>query len=349
MTTEQAKAPPTGDDWFGPVPKSGKADEEMVWYRRSRLQAVAFQCPKQAKLAPGAATSVPARFGSLGHDLLLDYMGHLLTSSIPRDKDYLIEEARKCPDPTLQPEMVSCAKRLAGRIWLPQGRVVGVELSLGAEIMAGVGVSGELDRLDQTPRKDELSIEDYKFGFGMMTAAEARRDFQVRCYVWLVFKNYPEVNRVWFVLHYLRQDDPEARDAYRQIRIDFVREQMDDLEGHVLSAVMATRRIEEEGKWPARPGYPQCLDCSLLYRCREADPWAIDLEGDPQAWAGKLYAATQHVAAAKKALRAWCEELGPVPLETGGAWTISTTKKATFGFDRKYEHAHDRGNEAAGG
>jgi len=305
---------------------------EIKWYRRSFIEAMALGCPKQAHECPSVGSDA-ARFGALGHGLLRDYLGHLKASGQGRDIDYLLEEARKCREaPDLQPAMLSLMKRVGGRIYLPQGRILGIEKDLGWEVMPGIGVACGLDLLLAGIADDELEITDYKFGYGRMTEAEARADFQVRTYSGAVLANYPKVRRVWFNLHYMRHDDPEGKEAYRRVRVDFVREQYEDLEGHVVGALQRCRDLEDDGEFPAVPGYPQCVDCALVMKCPVADECASEIAESPVGFAEHLLVRTAAVAKMKKALKEWVLKKGPVELPGGGRYDVRVSKNTRFDF-----------------
>ena len=141
--------------WFDDATET----DNIRWFRRSRVEALVYGCPAQAQVEQ---KSLAMQFGALGHSLLRDYMAHLQANVVGSDMEYLLEEARKCTDdPRLQPAMLSLMRRVGRRIYLPEGRLVGIELDLGNEVMAGLGIKGELDRLDNCPRPDELGINEY--------------------------------------------------------------------------------------------------------------------------------------------------------------------------------------------
>ncbi|HUT57812.1 MAG TPA: PD-(D/E)XK nuclease family protein [Phycisphaerae bacterium] len=306
--------------------------DDIRWFRRSRVEALVYGCPAKAQVEQ---KSLAMAFGSLGHSLLRDYMAHLQANVLGSDMEYLIEEARKCTDdPRLQPAMLSLMRRCGRRIYLPEGRVVGIELGLGHEVMAGVGIQGELDRLDNCLRPDELEINDYKFGYGSMGFHEARQSLQGRTYSYLVLANYPDCFRVWFTFHFLRVDDPLAKDGYRQVRFDYTRDDFDDLAGHMTGALMKAVEIEDSGEFGYVPGWPQCADCPIVSGCPKAEPYAPGAI-DVVALAGQAVALGEKLAAMKKSLKAHVEASGPVFLPGGGAWLVSTSKKATFGFSKK--------------
>lgn len=315
----------SGLEWFGGEPEEASA---VKWYRRSYLERVVYGCPAAARVEH----QTPAmRFGVEGHSLLQNYMGHLLANVLGYDLDFLLEQAAKS---TFNPAMLSLMRRIGRHIYLPEGRVLGIELDLGAKIDDATGVQAEVDRLDQGIRPDEVELHDYKFGFGSMGQAEARTSFQARCYSWLAFKNYPDAFRVWFTYHFLRVDAPESKDGYRRVRFDFTKDDFPALDGQMVGVVQSCRAIEEANEWPAVPGYPQCVDCPAVKACPVAEPYAGE---DRVALAGQAVALDTKLAAMKKALKARVEADGPIVLPGGGAWRIKTAAESRFSFDKKYK------------
>ena len=200
-------------------------------------------------------------------------------------------------------------------------RLVDVEQRLEGEVRyphpSGGSVprrlSGKLDAVFLEETDDQHAIVvDWKDTWGMPPQTEVSFEgyFQQRMYAFLIFRNYPGVEKVTLREFYVRFSEPREASLTRE----------DEPELHSELAALAERfdRAWEERLFPASPG-KHCGWCVRPGACpipdfARSDGRVID-EGRAVDLARQLIVGDQVVKGARAALRAWAENHGPIPVK----------------------------------
>jgi hypothetical protein len=200
-------------------------------------------------------------------------------------------------------------------------RLVDVEQRLQAEVRyphpSGGTVprilSGKLDAVFLDEFDEQMAvIIDWKDTWGMPPQTEVSFEgyFQQRFYAWLVFRNYPAVERVTLREFYVRFSDVREATVSRE----------DEPEIHSELAALVERfdRAWEERLFPASPG-KHCGWCARpdvcpIFKETRGDGRVVD-DDEAAKLARELIVADQRVKGARAALRAWVEHHGPIAVK----------------------------------
>lgn len=179
------------------------------------------------------------------------------------------------------------------------GGPLGFEGQLAADLMpeaedgsrGPIRLTCEVDLLMATASPEELSLYDWKSGWRHWTATDARTAFQFQFYAWVIFQNYPKVNRVRLVVWMTR--DGEGTSA-----IYFDRHQMYEI-GERLNAAVAVmlkhHNATQPEDVPAWPGPEKCSLCPAVTRCVLVHAPEADAAKDERGYLAQ-YVATQAAA-----------------------------------------------------
>jgi PD-(D/E)XK nuclease superfamily protein len=169
---------------------------------------------------------------------------------------------------------------------------------------------------------DHAIVLDWKDTWMLPAPTEVGFDgyFQQRFYAWLIFRNYPTVQRVTLRELYVRRSEPREADVWRS-----------DLESIEPELAALARRYDQAfrtGNFPPSPGH-HCMMCPLPARCpifpdaraegalaariKAGQPVAAS-EEDAQRLARELIVAKAAVKRREEALKAWANVRGPVPI-----------------------------------
>lgn len=134
--------------------------------------------------------------------------------------------------------------------------------------------------------------------------------FQQRVYAWLVMKTYPAVQSVTLREFYPRFS--EVREA------TLFRYQMDEIEAELAALVERFDRAVDTDTWKPAPGKhcsycPRPTACPIFPTAR--DEGQITSEEEAEKVAAQVIVADAALTKAKKALRAYASEHGPIPVK----------------------------------
>jgi hypothetical protein len=170
-------------------------------------------------------------------------------------------------------------------------------------------LTGQIDAMFAAGERDEeVIVLDWKSGWGMPGPAELGFDgyFQQRFYAWLVFRNYPLVEKVTLREFYLRFS--ETREAV------VFRDDMDDVEAELAALAERFDRAFAEENFPASPGH-HCQLCARPAACPifpgvRGEGRITDKETAQRA-AREATVAEAVLSKTKEALSAWTSVHGP--------------------------------------
>lgn len=176
----------------------------------------------------------------------------------------------------------------------------------------------DVDGLILTGRPDVLEIDgrvatvrDYKTGWAIDPETELRGSFQGRWYAKLVFDNYPQIHTVRLRWEY------ERWSQIREVAIE--KGDLPDIDAMLAALAARIRRSRLTDEWPASPG-KWCSLCPSPQRCPIPDQYRgeglVTSQESADAVAELLLSLEAIRTKARKSLRAWCDEHGPI--EIGG-------------------------------
>jgi hypothetical protein len=199
-------------------------------------------------------------------------------------------------------------------------RLVDVEERLEAEVRydhpSGGTVprvlTGKLDAVFLEPETEGAVVIDWKDTWGMPPQQEVSFGgyFQQRFYAWLLFRNYPAINRVTLREFYVRFSD--TREA------TVTREQEPEIHSELSALAERFDRFWEERTFPATPG-KHCGYCIRPGACpipqfAKGDGRVVD-EDRAADLARQMIVGEQVVKGARAALRAYAEVHGPIAVK----------------------------------
>lgn len=201
-----------------------------------------------------------------------------------------------------------------------------------------VRLTSEVDLLAAGAAVDELAETDWKSGRTQWSATDVANSFQFRMHAWLVFRNYPDAQRLFTRVWMTRMGQATGW-------VLFDRSVMAEFEGQALAAVQeresvcravaaamgdsdagggskaaierpATREqfvasvMRHGGE--AWPGVDKCGLCPAWWCCPACVRPVADMQADPSRYAADTSAMEQAVAERKKLLRSYVDEHGDI-------------------------------------
>lgn len=278
-------------------------------YRRSALEAIS--CPKRfyeiyEREDPIEDSSDEALRGQGFHETAKRYIHRLASQGLQTDA----EELQQALQDTiiglrLPAHLIKEVEALAER-W-----ALTFELNLDAYLLAEETQILEEEGLQWTPdlvyaRGSELEQIDWKTYWSGITDNDVKKQFQAQSYVWMAAKKWPGFENYRFTFNYPRL-------GYSSTATWTV-DEVDELEIIVKSRVSVINSCRESGEWNAIPG-SQCMYCRL--DCPVKDHASLDVSRvknakDAESIAGELMVFDKATSARRNALKAWCDEHGPV-------------------------------------
>ena len=174
-------------------------------------------------------------------------------------------------------------------------------------------------------RPSGLEIVDFKTFWVGLTETQARADWQTRWYIRNAMVEWPNCPKYIFTYHFVRLN--------AVLSVEFQPHELDDLQREIEAVQSRILESTRTGQWPATPG-PACTYCNLA--CPALDNWPIvpkrltaSLATDV---AGKLVAAEQMLKLAKKALKGYCAENGPLSVN-GVIWDNRPSISRSYSID----------------
>lgn len=199
--------------------------------------------------------------------------------------------------------------------------LVDVEQRLLAEVAApdlpdgeNRTLTGQLDALFITgDRADHAIVLDWKDTWDLPAPTEVGFDgyFQQRFYAWLIFRNYPTVQRVTLRELYVRRSEHREADVWRH--------EAESVEAELAALAERYDRAFREGNFPPTPGR-HCTMCPLPMQCpifpSVRGAGAISTEEQAQQAARELAVAKAVAKRRDEALKAWASVKGPVEVSS---------------------------------
>ncbi len=269
------------------------------------------ECPLSAKFYEDAqaaeVTSHAMARGILFHDFAEIIQGERAGLS-DAEIDTIIDELLTSRSDLVLPMRDHDDLRDLCRRWYarfePAGAGSKTEVKLEVQL-AGQRITGRLDLL--TIEDAWARVRDYKTNRGLPTAEWVRGSFQVRCYAYMVFVNYPAVTTVEVENEYVRYG------AKRSATIE--RDQFENLEVTLIDIIEKVGEARKSDDWIAVPG-THCNRCANTAGC----PISAELRGegaitdelDATTAASDLVAIEARRKDIIAGLKSWVDENGPV-------------------------------------
>lgn len=275
---------------------------------RSTLERWAT-CPHQAaQIERGMVTAggADADSGNAAHEILARACFHRHVNGVDaKGLREFIEDAAVRSRPDVQPDVIAALRRAfpvaqllcshsTGTDRAPEdllrydggsgehaGQIAGVIVAAPEDGSRGpVLLTCELDLLLASKSAEELELVDWKSGRRHWTATDVEESFQFQFYSWLIFYNYPTVNRV-SVRVFL------ARDGLCTSAVEFTRERhVWPIQNRLLSAVELYLQHNRTNvlQVPAWPSPDKCSLCPVANLCATAHAPERDLAVDPEGY-----------------------------------------------------------------
>lgn len=333
-------------------------DEPVVVVDRSTLERFAI-CPAQAQFMNSGlvlnesflatvGNEVHRAFGEAIYHFMQDYPCH--TSEIAKAAERALNGAR----PDIQPEAID-----AGRpsIWSWASFLNSYHPSNVVRYDGGIGdrsgqlawdlpmgdvtlrITSELDLLLATTDPKAFLEADYKSGWKVHTAKTVEDAFQFCTHAVLVFKNYPDVERLAVEVWNTRRNS-------RTYPVMFKRERLAEYESRIRYAAGEYVRWrntapENTDVWPSLEKCPLCPAAALC----PASLHVGDVAADPEGFVGLMVALDAKLDAMKKLAAAHVKAKGDLQTKAGcyGYEKPKTTKGQRMGL---YTMAADDSEES---
>tara|TARA_R110000824_G_scaffold132891_1_gene295425 strand:+ start:87 stop:1199 length:1113 start_codon:yes stop_codon:yes gene_type:complete len=295
-------------------------------YRRSALEAIS--CPKRfyeiyEREDPIEDGSDEALRGQGFHETAKRYIHRLASQGLQTDAEELHEALRETiTELRLPAHLVKEVEALSER-W-----ALTFELDLDAYLLSEETQILENEGLQWTPdlvyaRGSELEQIDWKTYWAGITDSDVKNQFQAQSYVWMAAQKWPGFENYRFTFTYPRL-------GYSSTAVWSAAE-VEELEIIVKSRVGIIDSCRESGEWNAIPG-SQCLYCRL--DCPVKDHGSLDVSRaknakDAELIASELMVFDKATTTRRHALKAWCEEHGPV-IVNDVQWGFTPTKIMQF-------------------
>ena len=191
-------------------------------------------------------------------------------------------------------------------------------------------LTGALDALFVTgPKDSEAIVLDWKDTWDLPSPTDVGFDgyFQQRFYAWLVFKNYPTIQKVTLREFYVRRSEHREAEVHR---ID-----LENLEAEFAALAERFDRAYQEQNWPPSPGR-HCQFCPRPGKCPifpgVRGEGMIDSPEKARQIAREAAVAAAALKQRKAALSAWASVHGSKDLEISShkgrrAWTYRESKR----------------------
>lgn len=170
----------------------------------------------------------------------------------------------------------------------------------------------ELDLLLATDSPEELDYYDWKSGWTHWTATDVKNSFQFQFYVFLIFANFPSVQRVRVRVFMCGEGSStgvvefEKKDMYAS--------------GRRIETALKLRAVAmsmtDASKVDAWPESDRCAICPAAIQCAAASKDDVDIAVDPAAYLNRYVILSTAEAAMKANLTKWVRKTG-ADLESG--------------------------------
>jgi hypothetical protein len=300
--------------------------ETLRVYRRSALEAIS--CPKRfyeiyEREDPIQDSSDEALRGQGFHETAKLYIQRLAVLGLTTDAEELSQALQGAIVSLRIPaHLVKEVEALAER-W-----ALTFELDLDSYLLSEETQVLEDEGLQWTPdlvyaKGTELEQIDWKTYWAGIVDSEVKRQFQAQSYVWMAAQKWPNFESYRFTFNYPRLGY-SSTDVWTAAEVE-------ELEIIVKSRIDVIDSCRESGDWNPIPG-SQCMFCRL--DCPVKDHGSLDVSRaknakEAESIAGELMVFEKAVQSRRNALKAWCEEKGPVTVN-GLQWGFSRNEITTF-------------------
>lgn len=183
-------------------------------------------------------------------------------------------------------------------------------------------VTGEMDLLLATASAAEVDLADYKSGWRPWTATAVRNSFQLgTCYPWLIFENFPDVQRIIVRVHMLADKSETSPVVFRRDDAPAMRMRIDS----AASLLMQHRRTDVASV-PAWPMPDKCILCPVARWCVQNASQDIDLALDPESYLQQYAKLDSRASQMKAKLSLYVRERGADLVAGGLAFGVNKPK-----------------------
>lgn len=311
---------------------------------RQSFAATYDSCPMAAKLSEGERgfSTHPQARGTIMHRFSQKVLEECIANGereFPTEmaKPLMVEVIQESGLPIPAPEfdtLMALAWKFVDQRVFDVEHIVDLEENYTTEIN-GVSFTGRPDVVEIDGRV--ATVRDWKTGWAIDPETELRGSFQGRAYAKQIFNAYPQIHTVRLVWEYQRWD------KVREVVL--TRSDLADIDAMLESLVARIERSYETDEWPASPGKwcalcPSPSDCPIPMQYR-GEGKVVDPVSAREV-AELLISLEAIQKAAKKSLRAYCSEHGPV--EVGGlVWDFKTAADSDRVIDKQVLRQHMEG------
>lgn len=258
---------------------------------RSKAQRKAT-CPFSGyladKIGDDEIQTALVKSAEITHDLIDEAVKYSLEidGTTQHASEYFLEELLKTR-PDLQPDIIKAAKHVAAQLMWVYDQIIGCEIQIDFQLYSErltpkdygpLVITTCLDLL-MSKGSDCLVVWDWKTGYKRRDKATAMTDFQV-CYIcFILWQNYPDIEKIEFVFQETRWGS--------FVRVEFLRNAEHPKLPHLTTEVAFQGRIEEAVKLvlsnskEAWPEEKKCSWCDVIRECAEANIWSKEIADDP--------------------------------------------------------------------
>ncbi len=277
------------------------SDLEPIIFDRSTLEREA-DCPAQAMLIEKYNLSTGGEMADIGtecHDILSRACGLRVELATQRQiKEFIDDEAVKSR-PDLQPRVIMALRNAAWKVSeilcrfdnnlerAPEDLILfdggkgnqsgqlSAQIYPATESRGPVWVTCEVDLALAMPSPEEMDVWDYKSGWTHWTAGRVGESFQFQCYSYIIFQNFPELNRINYRVYMTAENS--ATSIYT-----FERQFLYPIIKRVEKAVdLALERRANPASAKPWPSPVKCSICPAARHCADAFKPESDLAIDP--------------------------------------------------------------------
>lgn len=281
---------------------------DPIIVRRSILETTC-SCPYQAMMIrEGKAENggYLAEVGNEGHEVIKDAVSWAKSENGTTDKDELIkyiEEELPKARPDLQPEVLRSMRGIAKTLRrIPVEKIVSVEKQYSHDLMGATKNRGKvtitccMDLVLLAVTDTELHVHDWKTGFKKRSNSDVLTEFQTAFYCTVLFKVFPELERIHFWYEQTRFGDRVYGCADRE-------KHLPDFEMRVFTALKDYLSESKE----ARPDVDKCTYCCCIKECPHANAKAREINDDVSEYFAQYIALTARVKEMKDVMNAYCK------------------------------------------
>mgnify|MGYP002036225921 CR=1 FL=1 len=293
--------------------------KEPVVLDRSTLELVA-SCPQQAWLIreKGIPTAnILTESGTIAHEVISECMETIPDGEHHDMYETLMALAQMNERTDLQPDVIMAIRGLAFRFReMNISRVLSVEQQYSWEIMGGNDKRGpvlatcRMDLVQRSREEDTLIVTDWKTGWKQRDNSQAKNAYQTCHNSWVLFQNYPQVNKI----HWFYEQTRTNTRAYALIDRE---KDFHNFEGRISMATQAYMNLDD--RHPAWPYPENCQRCPAAQFCEKATREARLVDDDPPEYLAQYIAKQGELVQMEDAMKDYCKE-HPEGIQYGDSW-----------------------------